>query len=121
MKILGVCLLLALVISATCHGADFDEDPLARYRTRGERHGLYEIREAARRFIERENGAKKSGWRVGDPDIRVVVWECAVPLKARWRSGEPGARPAVTVLCPRTLKAAPVKDWKVTVPVAPLE
>lgn len=120
MRNLGIFLLLASLIGATCNGADFDEDPLAKYRTKGERHGLYEIREAARDFIKRENGAKQSGWRVGDPDIRIVDWECSVPLKARWRSGEQGARPAVTGSCSRTLENAPVKDWKVLVPVAPL-
>jgi hypothetical protein len=106
---------------ANCFAMDALEDPLAGYRTKGNRHGLYEIREAARDFIRQENAkGKKARWQAGDPDLRVVVWECAAPLTTKWRM-RAGPRPSVVVSCPRTLKDAPVKTWEVPVPVAPVE
>lgn len=112
-------LLCAVATSVSCFAHDVAEDPLLEYRTRGNRHGLYEIRETAREFIRRQNLTKKTQWEVGNPDIRVVVWECAVPLVAKWQASEPGEEPLVAVSCTKTLKNAPVKNWRVRVPVYP--
>jgi hypothetical protein len=111
--------LCAAVTSVSCFAQDVTTDPLLEYRTKGNRHGLYEIREAAKEFIRRENIAKKSHWVVGNPDIRVVVWECAVPLVAKWNEADERRGPRVAVSCPRTLENAPVKTWRVRVPVYP--
>lgn len=121
MRNFGIFLLLAPLITATCNGADFDEDPLARYRTKGNRHGLYEIREAARNFISRERVKGRNEWQVGDPDILTVVWECDVPLRSSWRISDDGKRTGVSVSCNKTLDNAPVPKWRITVPIAPLK
>lgn len=119
-KTTWMLLLLALCAKqALC--ADVTEDPLSEYKTRGNRHGLYEIREAARDFVDRERRMRRDEWQVGDPDIRVVVWECAVPLKSAWRVSEEGKRTGVFVTCNKTLVNAPVPKWRVTVPIAPLK
>jgi hypothetical protein len=100
-----------------CFAHEVAEEPLLEYRTRGNSHGLYEIREAVKEFIRRENLMRKTQWEVGNPDIRVVVWECAVPLVAKWQTSEPGEEPLVAVRCARTLKNPPVKNWRVRIPV----
>lgn len=113
-------LLCAAAACGNCFALDAsEEDPLTKYRTRAGHHGLYEIREVAREFIRRENLKGKAHWQVGDPDIRAVVRECAVPLVAKWMDVEQGERPTVMVVCSRTVKASPVKTWKIRVPVAP--
>lgn len=116
---------LAVLLIALCSknglAADVNEDPLSEYRTRGNRHGLYEIREAARDFISRERVKGRNEWQVGDPDIRTVVWECAVPLRSNWRISDEGKRTGVSVSCNKTLDNAPVPKWRVTVPIAPMK
>lgn len=113
-------LLCAVAAYGNCLASDAVQvDPLTKYRTREGLHGLYEIRDVAREFIRRENSKGKPRWLVGDPDIRVVVRECAVPLFAKWMDVEQGERPTVIVICSRTVKGSPAKSWKVRVPVAP--
>ena len=111
-------LLLIALCTKSGLAAGVNEDPLSEYRTQGNRHGLYEIREAARSFINRERVKGRGEWQVGDPDIRTVVWECAVPLKSTWRISDEGKRTGVSVSCNRTLDNAPVPKWRVTVPIA---
>lgn len=90
-------------------------------------HGLYEIREEARNFVARENARNRDQWEALEPNLKVFVPRCAVPLKARWdairwhavsKSGELSqrSRRVVAVACTRTtVSASPA--WDVHVPV----
>jgi hypothetical protein len=96
--------------------------------------GLYEIREAARAFVERENAARVGtgeAWEAGEPNLKVFVPRCAVPLAVRWhtirwsavarngKNGElvPHSRRVIAVGCARAVGRA--DQWDVHVPVAP--
>lgn len=90
-------------------------DPLLRYRSGAEVHGLYEIREDVRKFIDKQNAENKTGWIAGDPDIRAQVPRCAVPLQIEWR--QDAGRRSVTVICTRTVKGSSEKSWDMPVPI----
>ncbi|EJZ18862.1 hypothetical protein RCCGEPOP_23287, partial [Rhizobium sp. Pop5] len=53
-------------------------------RSTPEKHGLFEIREQARRFIAQENARGQEQWDVLEPNAKVLVPRCAVPLRAEW-------------------------------------
>ena len=90
-------------------------------------HGLYEIREEARRFVAQENArSHQDDWEALDPNLKVLVPRCAVPLKARWHEiwwFDNGAeskllkrsRRVIAVECTRTV--SPAQKWDVHVPV----
>ena len=111
-----------LALAALCLGpcvarADAAPDSLLEYRTTAQTHGLYEIREEAMQFLDREGQKKREGWRALDPDIRIQVDRCAVPLKSAWvqKSAE-FPYPTIEVSCAKTIdKRHP--QWKVAVPV----
>lgn len=46
------------------------------------KQGLFEIREEARRFIAQENVSEHEQWNVLEPNAKVLVPRCAVPLQA---------------------------------------
>jgi|GEM_PF-978869 len=113
-----VIAMAALMISHHCLArGDSSTDPLLEYRSSAQVHGLYEIREEAIAYLDHERLKKRAGWRVLDPDIRVQVDKCAVPLKSRWveKSAE-FPYPSIEVHCAKTMdKRHPA--WSVTVPV----
>lgn len=89
-------------------------------------HGLYEIREAAREFIARENAKTHGTWEAMEPNLKVLVPRCAVPLTARWdtirwlSNGKGGelserSRRVISVVCARAVN--PAQKWEVHVPV----
>ncbi|MGJ7566047.1 hypothetical protein ACSFBM_19510 [Variovorax sp. GB1R11] len=89
-------------------------------------HGLYEIREAAREFITRENARTHGTWEATEPNLKVLVPRCAVPLTARWdtirwfantKGGELSerSRRVISVVCTRAV--SPSQKWDVHVPV----
>jgi len=110
-----LALLLVLNSSSNSFAADALPDPLLKYRTGHGTHGLYEIREVAMAFIRNESVRTKKRWWVGDPDIRIQVPECGVPLHAKWSTEAP--KRIVVVKCIRTVSGAAKKNWEVDVPV----
>ena len=114
--------LLWLTASAHCLAASGIEG----MRSSDAVHGLYEIREAAREFITRENARTHGTWEAMEPNLKVLVPRCAVPLTARWGSirwfsntkgGEPSehSRRVISVVCTRAVNSA--QKWDVHVPV----
>jgi len=110
---------LILVSSMTGVCAHNDRlDPLKRYRSNAEVHGLYEIREAARAFLSRESAGRKVAYRPMDPSLQVVVPRCLVPLTARWaRKTIYNDGPGVDVFCKRSVNKKHNYSWDVFVPL----
>lgn len=108
---------LVLALSPCLAHADAAPDSLLEYRTTAQTHGLYEIREEAIRFLDHEAQKKKDGWRALDPDIRIQVDKCAVPLKSRWvQKSIDFPYPTIEVSCATTIDKRHPK-WTVAVPV----
>ena len=108
----------ALAVACPCFAyGDAPSDPLLGYRSSARTHGLYEIREEAISYLAHEGSRKRAGWRVLDPDIRVQVDKCVVPLRSRWVEKSPELPyPSIEVHCAKTVDARhPV--WHVSVPV----
>ena len=116
-RLLKVTAFLLAMAGTPCIGliSQGETDPLLRYRSNAETHGLYEIREDVRAFIRKENERNKTEWVAGDPDIRMYAPRCAVPLRIHWRRDE--RRRSVEVVCTRTVKGAPEKNWQLPVPI----
>jgi hypothetical protein len=93
-----------------------ETDILAKYRTTDTTHGLYEIREEALKFLNRQPKPKKGYWSTLGPDVRIQVPLCAVPLRTRWarESDHEENMPAVLVICDRSIEKA-YKKWDVSV------
>ncbi|MBB5574334.1 MULTISPECIES: hypothetical protein [Rhizobium] len=88
-------------------------------RTNGVKHGLFEIREKARQFIASENMSGGTHWEVLDPNLKIQVPRCAVPLTAKWVPKTYGlSAPNVAVTCSRTIDGSSERHWDVFVPVS---
>ncbi|WP_211472707.1 hypothetical protein [Collimonas humicola] len=86
--------------------------------TTADRHGLYEIREEARKFVALENANNLTKWEVLDPNLKIVVPRCVVPLKTKWTPKARGlSSKSVWVICEQTVDQH-YKKWDVFVPVA---
>ncbi|MBB3647535.1 hypothetical protein FHX14_003750 [Rhizobium sp. BK619] len=82
------------------------------------KQGLFEIRQEARRFIAQENVSEHEQWNVLEPNAKVLVPRCAVPLQAQWTPKSLGrSKPSVMVVCPAAVPNAVMKRWDVPVPV----
>lgn len=91
-----------------------DED-----RTRGDIQGLFEIREAAVKFIATENLKDGTKWQVMEPNRKILVSTCAAPLRVTWVPKSYGlSGPNVAVSCARTVTPTTQKKWEVFVPVS---
>jgi len=76
----------------------------------------YFIREAAIRFVRKENSKGTVNWIADYPSGAPMLPKCAVPLAAEWR--EKGVRPSVTVICRHAVDTEwGEKKWRVKVPV----
>lgn len=107
-------LFLLLLASARCLASWSIEDD----RSTTERHGLYEIREEAREFVAKENAKGQSTWVALDPNLKVVVPRCSVPLQTQWTPKSYGMTGRnVMVSCARVV--GPMQKWNVHVPVTP--
>lgn len=107
----GSLFLVAGIASALA--ATLDED-----RTRGDIHGLFEIRETAVKFMAAENAKNGTRWQVLEPNRKILVAKCALPLHVTWVPKSHGlSGPNVAVSCARTVKPAPQHKWNVFVPV----
>ena len=92
---------------------DLEED-----RTRGDIHGLFEIRDAAVKFITEENAKNRATWRVLAPHRKILVTKCALPLHVEWVPQSHGMSGTnVAVSCAKTVKPTIQKKWVVFVPV----
>nr|WP_246813044.1 hypothetical protein [Rhizobium changzhiense] len=83
-------------------------------------HGLFEIREEARRFISHENAEGHQQWEVLEPNLKTLVPRCAVPLKTQWTPKSLGpSKRSVMVICTVAVPNAVMRRWDVLVPVEP--
>jgi hypothetical protein len=114
--------ILLLAASTHCLATGIED-----MRSNGAVQGLYEIREAARDFVARQNATGGVIWQAGEPNLKVFVPRCAVDLQARWEtirwpSSGKGAEPAqhtrrvIAVSCARSVDRPP--KWDVHVPVS---
>ncbi|MBZ9793892.1 hypothetical protein K9B32_28000 [Rhizobium sp. 3T7] len=87
-------------------------------RSTSDKHGLFEIREEARRFISNENAKGPQQWEVLEPNLKTFVPRCVVPLKAQWTPKSFGlSRPSVMVICTAAIPNIAMGSWHVHVPV----
>lgn len=87
-------------------------------RSTPDKHGLFEIRKEARRFIAQENAKEREQWDVLEPNAKVLVPRCAIPLQAEWTPKSLGrSKPSVTVICATAVPNGVMKQWDVHVPV----
>lgn len=84
-------------------------------------HGLYEIREEARKFMATKNAISQTNWVVGDPDLRAQVPLCLVPLKVKWVPKSYGlSSKSVMVYCTKAMtKYSKDDQWDVIIDVSP--
>jgi hypothetical protein len=119
-SLLNKCALLFSVLCAFVPGSALasssdQRDVMLKYRTTKESHGLYEIRAEGIEFLEREKG-KKGVWVAMDPDIRIWVPRCAVPLKTRWAvKADLEENEGVEVKCEKSVFSKQ-RQWEVLVP-----
>ncbi|WP_099664939.1 hypothetical protein [Janthinobacterium sp. 13] len=93
--------------------ATLDED-----RTRGDIHGLFEIREAAVQFIAAENSKNGTSWQVLEPNRKILVTKCAAALRVKWVPQSHGLSGFnVAVSCAKTVNPAIQHKWEVFVPI----
>ncbi|WP_049731013.1 hypothetical protein [Rhizobium ecuadorense] len=82
------------------------------------KHGLFEIRAEARHFVERENAKGQQQWEVLEPNVKVLVPRCEVPLRSQWTPKSLGrSKPSVMVICATAVPNDVMKRWDVYVPV----
>jgi len=87
-------------------------------RSTSSKHGLFEIRDEARRFISNENAKGLQQWEVLEPNLKTFVPRCVVPLKAQWTPKSFGlSRPSVMVICTAAIPNIAMGSWHVHVPV----
>ncbi|PDT02891.1 hypothetical protein CO666_18205 [Rhizobium chutanense] len=87
-------------------------------RSTADKHGLFEIREEAKRFIAQENTKGQQQWDVLEPNAKVLVPRCAVPLEAQWTPKSLGrSKPSVMVICATAVPNVVMNRWDVPVPV----
>ncbi|MBW3501299.1 hypothetical protein [Janthinobacterium sp. NKUCC08_JDC] len=105
---------LFLVASASSALAtNLEED-----RTRGDVHGLFEIRDAAVKFIATENLKNGTRWQVLMQNRKILVPKCAVSLRVEWVPRSHGmSGPNVAVICAKTVRPTTQKKWEVFVPI----
>ena len=114
---------LVFILTLVSGGAIADsstsaQDALAQYHTMGDVHGLYEIREVAKTFLAKERAKGGPAWTVLDPNLKVQVLRCAVPVTASWVPQKSGYSSAnVSVTCRKTVRPQEEKNWDVLVPV----
>lgn len=109
----ALCLILCCTFASQCFANSDDRaDPLLRYRTIGGMQGMYEVREAARKFLLRQRAPAQGTWIALLPDVRIFVPTCAVPLRTRWAvaSDQAPDMRGVMVSCPQST-AKHYKQW----------
>ncbi|TSD71218.1 hypothetical protein FFI39_009540 [Janthinobacterium sp. KBS0711] len=98
---------------ASARATTLDKD-----RTRGDIHGLFEIRDAAVKFMAAENSKNGTSWQVLEPNRKILVAKCAVALRVKWVPKSHGlSGPNVAVSCDKTVTPTIQPKWEVFVPV----
>lgn len=116
--ILLLCLGVLITTAHHCSASEAAYRGIEDDRTNGVKHGLFEIREEARRFIARENLSGGTDWKVLDPNLKIQVPRCAVPLTVKWVPETYGlSAPNVAVTCAGTVGGSWERHWNVFVPV----
>lgn len=106
--------LLLVAGAASALAGTLDED-----RTRGDIHGLFEIRDAAVKFIAAENLKNGTEWQALEPNRKILVAKCAASLHVKWVPKSYGLSGSnVAVSCAKTVKPKVQNKWEVFVPVA---
>ena len=117
-RLSSVALLLA-ALSTHAQGDSSTTWSIEKDRTLPTKHGLYEIQQEAKKFVLKENKKRGTDFVVGEPDLRIVVPKCAVPLTTRW--GTPAVPDKIylaTVACKKTVPENYGKArWEVEVTV----
>ncbi|MBJ2154202.1 hypothetical protein [Variovorax sp. IB41] len=109
----ALLLLFLSLASARCFAAWRIETD----RSTAEMHGLFEIRQEARDFVAKENARTHSGWVALDPNMKILVPRCSVPLETRWTPKSYGLTGRnVMVTCARAVGTT-LQKWNVNVPV----
>ncbi len=111
----GLAAICIACVACPCFGRDYIEELRSTETT----HGLYEVREAARKFVAEENTRERSNWIALEPNLKSQVTKCAVPLKAKWAPKSAGMTGKnVLVYCTKTIYvSAPSEQWTLAVPV----
>ncbi|MFT4184207.1 MAG: hypothetical protein QM636_20070 [Rhizobium sp.] len=82
------------------------------------KHGLFEIREEASRFIDRENISHGTHWHVLEPNLKIQVPRCAAALAVKWVAKTYGlSAPNIAVTCSKTVGGSWERRWTVFVPI----
>jgi hypothetical protein len=110
----SICFSAALSACALCLASwSIDTD-----RSTENTHGLFEIREEARRFISHENAKGHQQWDVLEPNLKTLVPRCAVPLETQWTPKSLGrSKLSVMVICTVAVPNSVMRRWDVHVPV----
>lgn len=81
---LSSAVLLWAVVATHAQGDSSTTWSIEKDRTLPTKHGLYEIQQEAKKFVLEENKKRGTDFVVGEPDLRIVVPKCAVPLATKW-------------------------------------
>lgn len=107
-------ILPGLLFAGSCLAA---ESLVEAQRSTDAIHGLYEIDQAARVFVAVENARHNTDWKVAEPNLKVLVARCSVPLTTRWDvirffalEGHPLTRKVVNVSCARPVSG---ESWSI--------
>jgi len=114
-----LAILPGLVFGGSCLAGDpFIESQRSTATT----HGLYEVDQAARAFVASENARLRANWTVADPNPKILVARCSVPLNARWGEirlfapdGRELVRKVVEVACSKPVSG---ESWTITLRVS---
>lgn len=109
---------VALLFAALTTHAQGDSSTtwsIEKDRSNEKKHGLYEIQQAAKSFVASQTAVK--GMVVGEPDLRIWVPRCAMPLKTRWKANAPNQLKIIVVRCSKTVANPGDTEWTVDVPV----
>lgn len=107
--------IFVLAVCQPCAARDY----IDQLRSTESVHGLYEVREAARKFVTDENARNNTHWKVLEPNLKAQVAKCAVPLSAKWapKSARMSGK-NVLIFCLRTVqKSKSEEQWTLAVPV----
>lgn len=113
-------LILLFSYSTICFSEDIT-DPINQWHSTTTIHGLYEIREEARKFIANQNSVNHTKWVALDPNYKIIVPRCTLPLKVKWAPKSYGlSQKSVLVYCTKSISTNnELKEWDVAVPVIP--
>ena len=114
---LSSVVLLATAFLSHAHADSSTAWSIDKDRSTSTKHGLYEVQQEAKKFVSRENNRLGANLVVGEPDLRIMVPRCAVPLVAKW-APQAVAQETVAVTCRQTVsKNYGRKRWTVDVAV----